>query len=69
MKIGAYDVPAPLRGGIRELGSMRVPPEIGRGAAAVGAGVASGFETAAETFDALPPEQSAATLGAAGRAN
>ena len=66
MKIGAYDVPAPLRGGIRELGSMRVPPEIGRGAAAVGANVASGFETAAETFDALPPEQSAATLGAAG---
>ena len=66
MKIGAYDVPAPLRGGIRELGSMRVPPEIGRGAAAVGANVASGFETVAESFDALPPEQSAATLGAAG---
>ena len=66
MKIGAYDVPAPLRGGIRELGSMRVPPEIGRGAAAVGANVAESFETAAESFDALPPEQSAATLGAVG---
>lgn len=70
MKIGAYDVPAPLRGGIRELSSMRVPPEIGRGAASVGANVAAGFETVtavtAETFDALPPEQSAATLGAAG---
>lgn len=66
MKIGAYDVPAPLRGGIRELGSMRVPPEIGRGAAAVGANVASGFDTVAESFEALPPQQSAATLGAAG---
>ena len=42
---------------------MEIPPEVIDGVSKIGSGLTSGVETAADTFEAIPPEQSLATLG------
>ena len=65
-KIGNVPIPAQLQGGIKELRTMEIPPEVINGVSKIGVGLTSGVETAADTFEAIPPEQSLATLGGVG---
>jgi hypothetical protein len=65
-KIGNVPIPAQLQGGIKELRTMEIPPEVIDGVSKIGSGLTSGVETAADTFEAIPPEQSLATLGGVG---
>jgi len=65
-KIGNVPIPAQLQGGIKELRTMEIPPEVIDGVSKIGVGLTSGVETAADTFEAIPPEQSLATLGGVG---
>ena len=65
-KIGNVPIPAQLQGGIKELRTMEIPPEVINGVSKIGSGLTSGVETAADTFEAIPPEQSLATLGGVG---
>ena len=65
-KIGNVPIPAQLQGGIKELRTMKIPPEVIDGVSKIGSGLTSGVETAADTFEAIPPEQSLATLGGVG---
>ena len=65
-RIGNVPIPAQLQGGIKELRTMEIPPEVINGVSKIGSGLTSGVETAADTFEAIPPEQSLATLGGVG---
>ena len=65
-RIGNVPIPAQLQGGIKELRTMEIPPEVINGVSKIGVGLTSGVETAADTFEAIPPEQSLATLGGVG---
>jgi len=65
-KIGNVPIPAQLQGGIKELRTMEIPPEVINGVSKIGSGLTSGVEIAADTFEAIPPEQSLATLGGVG---